>query len=111
MCVQAVDTLSRLWEISSSEDRQGLARNLFEYLVYDLDTQRFTDFRLKSWADRYVVLRADLYQEELGENENVPPSIENGTPMPSRGIKARLLPYSSGLVAQYSHPYAAYRTS
>jgi hypothetical protein len=40
-----------------------LTRMLVEYIVYDLDTQRITDFRLKPWVDRFLVLRASLYDD------------------------------------------------
>jgi hypothetical protein len=52
----------------------GLAQNLFEYIVYDLDLQRITDFRLKPWADRFLTLRARLYNVEDGGDEENPPS-------------------------------------
>src|SRR5690606_22261549 len=38
-------------------------RSLFEYVVYDLDKQRIVDFRLKGWADRFLVLRTALYDD------------------------------------------------
>jgi hypothetical protein len=61
MCMDIVNNMAQLWETTSPEDRQGMARNLFDYLVYDLDTRRITDFRLKPWADRFLILRASLY--------------------------------------------------
>lgn len=60
MCLQAIDTVNRLWLISSDEDKQGMARHLFEYLVYDLDKQQIVDFRLKPWADQSLFLRIAL---------------------------------------------------
>jgi hypothetical protein len=60
MCIEAVDKLSRLWDISDPEDRRGLAHSLFDTIVYDLDSQRITDFHLKPWADRFLMARADL---------------------------------------------------
>jgi hypothetical protein len=83
LCMEAVDKLSRLWEISDPEDRRGLAHSLFESIVYDLDAQQIVDFRLKPWADRFLTLRAGLYEVErqAGETEN-PPYQEVGTPMP-----------------------------
>lgn len=50
-----------------TEDRQGLVRSLFEYVVYDLDSRRIVDFQLKAWADKFVVLRASLYDDEFGD--------------------------------------------
>ncbi len=39
MCIHAINTMTRLWEVYSDEDKQGMARHLFEYLVYDLEKQ------------------------------------------------------------------------
>ncbi len=69
MCMDAIDKLARLWDIGDDEDRQGMARSLFSYIVYNLDTRRIVDFRLKPWADRFLVLRAALYEDDPeGEN-------------------------------------------
>jgi len=38
MCVQAVANLRTIWEVGSDEDKQGMARHLFEYITYDLGT-------------------------------------------------------------------------
>lgn len=65
MCIHAVDTIIRLWEVSDDEDKQGMARHLFEYVTYDLDRQEIVDFRLKAWADQFLVLRTALYAEEM----------------------------------------------
>lgn len=74
ICVQAVESLARLWDVASDRDKQGLAHHLFEYLVYDLDQQEIVDFRLKPWADQFLVLRAALYAEgkqaEFQGNDN-----------------------------------------
>lgn len=64
MCIEAVNRISRLWKMSNPEDRQGLVRSLFDYLVYDLDTRRIVDFRMKGWADRFITIRAAFYEEE-----------------------------------------------
>lgn len=74
MCVETVDKLSRLWNISSDGDKQGLARSLFTEVVYNLDTQRIVSFRLKPWADRFLTLRAALYEKE--DNESTPPTSQ-----------------------------------
>jgi hypothetical protein len=67
-CVNAVKKLADLWEDSEAEDKQGMAQYLFEYLIYDLDTHRIVDFRLKDWAERYLILRGHLYLEENKKN-------------------------------------------
>lgn len=69
MCIEAVDKLAYIWETSDDEDRQGFVRNLFDYVEYDLDARRITDFRLKPWADRFVILRGALYEAEKLEGE------------------------------------------
>lgn len=60
LCLEAIGQLNRLWEISDDEDKQGMVRNLFSYIVYDLDAQRITDFWLKPWDDPFITLRAAL---------------------------------------------------
>jgi DNA invertase Pin-like site-specific DNA recombinase len=70
MCLHAVETMSRLWEISSDEDKQGMARHLFETIIYDLDAQQIVDFQLKPWAEQFLVLRSGLYADELNYEED-----------------------------------------
>jgi hypothetical protein len=70
MCMDALNKLVRLWDIGEPEDRQGMARSLFTYIAYDLDTRRIVDFRLKPWADRFLVLRAALYKDETGSDQS-----------------------------------------
>ncbi len=66
MCMNALDNLAQLFDTADDEDKQQMARMLFEYVVYDLDRQQIVDFRLKPWADRYLVLRAALYGDDGG---------------------------------------------
>lgn len=82
LCVETIERLSKLWDMSSGEDRQGMVRMLFEYIEYDLDTRRFTDFRLKSWADNFLILRSALYDTEnpqLSEGRKEKTTSETGT--------------------------------
>ncbi|GAB5491437.1 MAG: hypothetical protein Phog2KO_16520 [Phototrophicaceae bacterium] len=69
MCVNAVKTMCSTWETNSAEDKQGMARNLFESVVFDLDTHRIMGFRLKPWADRFLVVRGAMIDSE---NKNAP---------------------------------------
>lgn len=74
MCLNIVNQIIELWESSRDEDRQQMAHMLFEYIVYDLDRRQIVDFRLKAWADRYLVLRTSLYGDDdlpsnQGENQ------------------------------------------
>ncbi len=97
MCIEALDKLARLWDTANEEDRKGLAHNLFEEVVVDLDTRRIVSFKLKPWADRFLVLRMALYEEEypelaaevrqaLEENENPLTENNQGNHMPHRGL-------------------------
>jgi len=85
MCMDVVNNMAAMWAMASPEDRQGMARNLFEYLVYDLDTRRITDFRLKPWADRFLILRASLYDLEKGEVRE-----EKETPQALEGVHTEM---------------------
>ena len=67
--MDALDTLVRLWDAASDDDRKGMAQNLFTEMIYNLDTRRITGFRFKPWADRFLVPRASLYEEEFGTRE------------------------------------------
>jgi hypothetical protein len=96
MAIEMADTLARSWDTSSDQDKQGLARSVFEYLVYDLDTQRIVSFRLKSWADRYLILRAALYEETQGQEAENKHALtkEQGVykAMPHRGFEPLFWP-------------------
>ena len=86
LCLEAIDRIHQLWDIGEDEDRQSLARNLFSDIVYDLDTQQIVDFRLKPWADRFVSLRATLYEEV--ENKNSPEKTPGeSTHVPPTGLE------------------------
>lgn len=89
MCMEAVDKLVRLWDVVDDEDRQGLARSLFDYVVYDLDAQRITDFRLKKWADEFIIIRGRLYEEDMLAATKTIPQTLNGlrNDLPHRGFE------------------------
>jgi hypothetical protein len=84
MCMEALEQITRLWDTGSNEDRQNLACMIFEYLVYDLDLRQIVDFRLKPWADRYLVLRAALYRSDSGD---AAPPTTPATPLTGSGTK------------------------
>jgi len=71
MCIEAVQRLSRLWKIAS-------ARSLFEGVVFDLDQQQIVEFKLKTWADRFLVLRHAMHKIEAidAEKQKSPPAQE-----------------------------------
>lgn len=81
MCIAAIGTLTKLWSVSNDEDRQGMARQLFDYLVFDLDSQQIVDFRLKGWADQFLIARVGLLKAEncgdvTDENHVAPTGFE-----------------------------------
>ena len=86
VCVEAIDRIARLWETSSDEDKQGMARNLFEYIVVDLDKQQIVDYQFKGWADQLLTLRSALYPdpENDGHAASGGESGTNSAPSPVR---------------------------
>ncbi|MCL4865623.1 MAG: hypothetical protein KJZ47_06995 [Gemmatimonadales bacterium] len=60
LCLEAIQRVAAMWDVAEAAERRSMAHNLFEYIVYDLDKQRIVDFRLKPWANRFLVLRAAL---------------------------------------------------
>jgi hypothetical protein len=95
LCMGEVDKLAKLWRTVSDEDKQGLARSLFEHIVFDLDTRQIVDFRLKPWADRWLVPRAALYDETGTEQKPKSPQKDNQglyTDVPHRGLYGSTFP-------------------
>ena len=87
LCLDAIDRVAKLWDLAEAEERRAMAHNLFEYIVYNLDTQRIVDFSLKPWANRFLVLRAALAAEEKSGNKNTPASGRRD--MPHTGLCGR----------------------
>lgn len=52
-----------LWHNSSDEDKHGLAETLFDYIIYDLDAKQIVGYKLKAWAERYMILRGGMYED------------------------------------------------
>lgn len=57
VCVEALRKLSEVWRGSSDEDRNRTAKQIFEYIVYDLDQAKIVDFKLHPTLEQYLVLR------------------------------------------------------
>ncbi len=79
MCMEVLNMISSLWDESSDEDRQQLARMMFEEIIYDLDEQRIVHFTLKPWAERFLDLRMALHFTE-GGNPDGDDGGSGGTP-------------------------------
>lgn len=85
MCVEAIDKIARVWSQSNDEDKRDVARSLFDALVFNLDTRRIVGFRLKPWAERFLVLRAALYPKETDKKKSMPDGVKGmDTEMPPR---------------------------
>jgi hypothetical protein len=67
MCMEVLNMIATLWDESADEDRQQLARMIFEEIVYDFDQQRIVHFTLKPWGERFLDLRIAL---RLMEQDN-----------------------------------------
>jgi hypothetical protein len=75
VCIEAVNKIATLWELIDDEDKQGLVRSLFHYIVYNPDSQRIVDFRLKPWADRFVALWGRLYEDQANSSDSDIPTL------------------------------------
>jgi hypothetical protein len=71
LCAEALNRLTGLWEGATDEGRQLLALGLFEAIVFDLDEQRTTDFKLKALAERLLVVRG---MQLGGDGTALPPA-------------------------------------
>lgn len=92
-CVQSVNEIVQLWDTAESKTKQKLARNLFEYLVYDLDTRRILRWKLKPWAERFVTLRTAIYDDVLEVIKAKTPDFKvGGNELPPRGFEPRFQP-------------------
>lgn len=77
VAMEAIAKIATMWDIADQEDRQGMAQNLFTEIIYDLDTQRIVNFKLKPWADRYLTLRGSLYPTDPDGTDNNDNGDEN----------------------------------
>jgi hypothetical protein len=88
---------------ADKEDRQGLARSLFESIVFDLD-QQIVEFKLKAWADRFLVLRHAMHElNEVVEAEKQKFPPEQGV---GNGVTHRDFQYVSFLTFLPPYPDA-----
>lgn len=69
--MDAISKIRNLWDTITQKERRDLVHYLFEYIIYDLDTRRIVDFRLKAWADRFLVLRSALYVEKSQSRQDI----------------------------------------
>lgn len=65
--MEMVKRLQQFWDMSEGEDRKLLAHSLFDEIVYDLDARQITDFKVKQWAEPFLILRAAVYHDEMAK--------------------------------------------
>jgi hypothetical protein len=59
----AADTMNHLnmaWHGASSKTRQDIAKSIFKWIEYDLDTQRIVEFELKPWVNEVMEVLGNL---------------------------------------------------
>jgi len=79
-----------------------MAQHLFSEVVFNLDTRRIESFKLKPWADDFLMLRMEAYYDEFGDlaegEEGYASALEKAdsntllgcwNPMPHRGLHTR----------------------
>jgi hypothetical protein len=100
MSLSAIHKIAELWQYSEPEDQQGLIQNLFEWIAFDLDTHRITEFKLKEWAERFITLEGVLYEDDgnkkpledaQGEYTDMPPTGLGGSSVPDLAVAVQLV--------------------
>ena len=64
--VEMLIKLAAIWDAGDLEQRQSLIQSLFTHIIYDLDTRRIVNFKLKPWVERFVELRLETEKTEKG---------------------------------------------
>jgi len=86
--VEMLIKLAAIWDTDDPEQRQSLIQILLTHVIYDLDTRRIVNFKLKPWVERFVELRLETEKTEKGAQ--IAPLFLNPTSHPSLGILKRL---------------------
>ncbi len=89
-CVEMLKRLKEFWDVVDKEDKQMLARSLFDEVIYDLDAGRIVDFTVKSWAEPFLQLRSALYEDELTEEQKHRFVSSGGTFHDPNGTRTRV---------------------
>ncbi|MHB8624755.1 MAG: recombinase family protein [Aggregatilineales bacterium] len=81
LTMDMVANLVENWNAASPENRRALASGLFEYLVYDLDAQQITDFKLKPWIELLMQLKVTL-----GDDNSTDPDTSGSNDGGKQGV-------------------------
>ncbi len=87
LCMDAIETMRRLWDMADDEDRQGMVRNLFTHIIYDLDRERIVDIQLRPWAEEFLKVRASFFEPLDTETKNVANNSSLQHHMPPTGLE------------------------
>jgi hypothetical protein len=70
-CMEILRRLKLYWADAEGEDKRILAHCLFEEIVYDMDGRQIIDFKVKAWAEPFLIYRAQLLEDsEAEESKN-----------------------------------------
>lgn len=70
-CMEILRRLKLYWADAEGEDKRILAHSLFEEIVYDMDGRQIIDFKVKAWAEPFLIYRAELLEDaEAEETKN-----------------------------------------
>ena len=96
LCMNVVSQIASVWDKGSAADKQALVQGLFVGVYYDLDTRRITGFKLKPWADKYLVVRANLNALESdtdhAESKAAPANVGMEQDVPLSGFEPEFQP-------------------
>ncbi len=81
--MEMANRLQQFGEISEGEDRKLLAHSLFDEIIYDMDRRQIIDFKVKQWAEPFLILRAACVQRPNGRR--------NEKPLQQRSFKHRYI--------------------
>ncbi len=79
LTMEMVANLVENWNKANHENRRTMASGLFEYLVYDLDRQQITDFKLKPWIELLMQLKVTLGDDPDPDNNPNNPDGEGNS--------------------------------
>lgn len=68
-CSKQMELLTESWASAIGEAKQKLAHSLFDEIVYNLNTRQIVGFRLKVWAELFLMRRGEMFWEELTEDQ------------------------------------------
>jgi len=109
LCLDAITRVSDVWDIAQPAERRTMAHNLFDYITYDLDKQQIVDFRLKAWANGFLVLRAALSNQVARGSKT--PTQGGSSGVPHTGFSPQLRFYPDVAKTVLFHTFSEFSPS